>query len=114
MNRWILACTIAQFPPSLPPPAFFLQTALLVFNAPAIPVRYFMVVCLSPDCLARSISFLNAGTRTGSVRLFGDTRARGLVEVFYNGRWGPVCSRLWGSTEAGVASAEFLNTLYIP
>ena len=57
-------------------------------------------------CLPRSISFSNAGTSSGSVRLFGDTRARGLVEVFYNGRWGPVCSTLWGSTEARVVCAE--------
>ena len=47
MNRWILACTIARLPPSLP--AFPLQTAMLAFNAPVIPVRYFMAVCLSLD-----------------------------------------------------------------
>lgn len=53
--------------------------------------------------------FPNTGTsqiQEGSVRLFGGNRTRGIVEVFYDGRWGPICSSGWGSTDARVVCAE--------
>lgn len=69
-----------------------------------------LLCCQNCSHVARSVleSFpcSTAGTSAGSVRLVGDSRTRGLVEVFYNGRWGPVCSSLWGTTEARVVCAE--------
>ena len=53
--------------------------------------------------------FLNTGTsqiQEGSVRLFGGNRTRGLVEMFYDGRWGPICSSGWGVSDARVVCAE--------
>ena len=43
---------------------------------------------------------------TGSVRLFAGSTHQGIVEVFYDGRWGPVCSRNWGSFAARVVCGE--------
>jgi len=42
----------------------------------------------------------------GSIRLFGGSTRRGIVEVFYDGRWGPVCSSSWGSSDARVVCGE--------
>ena len=39
MKGWILACTIAQSPASLLPPAFPVQAAMLVSDVPVTPVR---------------------------------------------------------------------------
>ena len=50
------------------------------------------------------LSLLTAST--GSVRLFGGSTRRGIVEVFYDGRWGPVCSSRWGSSDARVVCGE--------
>lgn len=112
MKGWILACTIAQLPPSLLPPALPVQAAMLVSNVPVTPVRLltFSVCCQNCLHIVRSVlepfPCSTAGTSAGSVRLVGDSRSRGLVEVFYNGRWGPVCSSLWGTTEARLVCGE--------
>ena len=78
--------------------------------AQARPKLTFSVCCQSCSHVVRSVlepfPCSTAGTSAGSVRLVGDSRSRGLVEVFYNGRWGAVCSSLWGTTEARVVCAE--------
>lgn len=59
------------------------------------------------------MAVLGSSSEVGSVRLFkstidDDERVSGIVEVLYDGRWGPVCASA-NSTEVAAVTCEGLG-----